>query len=88
MRLITQAQDSAIKKIYYSYYEIVFVFQCPQDGWLARLGVFGRIEELSTFKLPSNSIHTLSSSSLTLKLLAQLLLCSVHGVDKVDVYVF
>lgn len=54
--------------------------KCPQEGWLARLGVFGRLDELLNVK-PSQNIQ---NSALILKYLAVLMIQVTKPDSKAD----
>ncbi|CAH0627045.1 unnamed protein product [Chrysodeixis includens] len=58
--------------------------QSPPDGWVARLGVFGRLNELSTYKHPGSSIGSLGDVAITVKLLASLLNIVTGNDDNFD----
>ncbi|KAJ0179818.1 hypothetical protein K1T71_004409 [Dendrolimus kikuchii] len=57
--------------------------QSQPDGWLARLGVFGRLQELSLYK-QTNNIGSLGNAAITIKLLAVLLKMATNDEEKFD----
>ncbi|XP_050669019.1 uncharacterized protein LOC126968206 [Leptidea sinapis] len=58
--------------------------QSQPDGWIARLGVFGRIHELSMFKQDVNS-GNFGNAAVTAKLLALLLKIRTNSEEKFEV---
>lgn len=60
------------------------LFQSQPDGWVARLGVFGRIHELSMYKQTDN-VGSLSNAAITAKLLALLLMIRNNSEEKFEV---
>ncbi|KAI5645323.1 regulator of chromosome condensation (RCC1) repeat domain-containing protein [Phthorimaea operculella] len=57
--------------------------QSQPDGWVARLGVFGRLHELSMYKQVGN-VGSLGNAAITIKLLALLLKMSTNSEEKFD----
>ncbi|XP_052750521.1 uncharacterized protein LOC113511861 [Galleria mellonella] len=57
--------------------------QSHPDGWIARLGVFGRLHELSMYKHVSNT-GSLGNGAITIKLLAILLKMGTNHEEKFD----
>ncbi|CAG4937988.1 unnamed protein product [Colias eurytheme] len=57
--------------------------QSQPDGWIARLGVFGRIHELSMYKQTGN-VGSLGNVAVTAKLLALLLKIRTNNEEKFD----
>ncbi|CAG4941961.1 unnamed protein product [Parnassius apollo] len=57
--------------------------QSQPDGWVARLGVFGRMHELSMYKHTGN-IGSLGNAAITAKLLAMLLKVGTNSEEKFD----
>ncbi|OWR54740.1 hypothetical protein KGM_215867 [Danaus plexippus plexippus] len=55
----------------------------PADGWVARLGVFGRLHELSMYKQAAN-VGNLGNAAITAKLLALLLKIGTNCEDNFD----
>ncbi|CAG9560566.1 unnamed protein product [Danaus chrysippus] len=55
----------------------------PADGWVARLGVFGRLHELSMYKQAAN-VGSLGNAAITAKLLALLLKIGTNCEDNFD----
>lgn len=59
------------------------IFQCASDGWVGRLGVFGRLHELSMYKQTGN-VSSLGNAAITIKLLALLLKVGTNSEEKFD----
>ncbi|XP_013178055.1 PREDICTED: uncharacterized protein LOC106125409 [Papilio xuthus] len=60
--------------------------QSQPDGWVARLGVFGRMHELSMYKpTGGGAAGTLGNAAITAKLLAMLLKVGTNPEEKFDV---
>ncbi|XP_075970698.1 uncharacterized protein LOC142973045 [Anticarsia gemmatalis] len=57
--------------------------QSQPDGWVARLGVFGKLQELAEYKQTGN-IGSLSDAAITVKLLAMLLTMENCNEDSFD----
>ncbi|XP_050557466.1 uncharacterized protein LOC118261981 [Spodoptera frugiperda] len=57
--------------------------QSQPDGWVARLGVFGRLNELAVYKQTGN-IGSLGDAAITVKILASLLNMTVDNQDNFD----
>ncbi|RVE54365.1 hypothetical protein evm_000850 [Chilo suppressalis] len=57
--------------------------QSQPDGWVARLGIFGRLHELSMYKQTGNEA-SLGNAAITLKLLALLLKMATNHVEKLE----
>ncbi|CAH2075374.1 unnamed protein product, partial [Iphiclides podalirius] len=57
--------------------------QSQPDGWVARLGVFGRMHELSMFKHTGN-LGNFGYAAITAKLLAMLLKAGTNSEEKFD----
>ncbi|KAG6446391.1 hypothetical protein O3G_MSEX004408 [Manduca sexta] len=57
--------------------------QSPSDGWVARLGVFGRIQEITHYK-PTSNLGSLGNTAVTIKLLAFLIQMRVREDKKFD----
>lgn len=65
--------------------------QSQPDGWVARLGVFGRLHELSMYKAgaggaggAAGAVGALGSAAVTAKLLAMLLKVAINPEEKFD----
>ncbi|GBP25788.1 Dihydrolipoyl dehydrogenase [Eumeta japonica] len=56
--------------------------QSKTDGWIARLGVFGRLQELVAYKPTGHNI-ILSNAAIVMKILAQLLKIAIDG-EKIE----
>lgn len=57
--------------------------QSQPDGWVARLGVFGRLHELSMYKHAGND-GSLGSEAIAIKMLAMLLKMGTNSEESFD----
>lgn len=62
---------------------MIIYFQSQPDGWVARLGVFGRIQDLATYKQTGN-VGSLGDVAITVKLLAILLSMETNEEQSFD----
>ncbi|KAG7299743.1 hypothetical protein JYU34_016746 [Plutella xylostella] len=58
--------------------------KCNRDGWAARLGVFGRLQELANYKQCAGAECALGNAAVTIKLLASLLKTANNVEEKFD----